>query len=560
MSEKIKHLNGFITTNNGSDGILHKQGLLFNNKFDEPTYVSIRIDFFPDIIDKRYITPANVAEQKSLENVLSKTDYNTMPCPLLDMDGDYSTFKYLKDSIGDIHRAKLLEKLIHGLTDLSAFCPYYITSVDGINNLLTVDPKRGTRVKSDTVITLKCMEGLDQRISAIKNMYKKIAWDDVYQRWILPDMMRFFKMYIYITEFRVFHTHNTYAYTNESLPEWAQGVANNISSSSNNKRILRNMFSKKSLEIGKYDDYKFLNSRMPTTVLECSMCEFDISDSFSHLSSLSSSPKNNNLDNLEIKIKVGNIKENSLYGLFGREIHNNTETDAYKNVISLNDIKLSKQNRTFDDDNEKQRLIDEANINYYLRVSKALEDEYVKPDPLPNSLDNINPTIKSTAAPTLEDAHSTYFGRLLKNTAKSALGWAKNHIKDQVINLINKKIVGGSSLYDVRRALQTENIFSMINIFKANAENIKTAYPEVSAATSEKNKKMELELFKEHLNTLSQSTDDSVAKHVADYLITYGNENNLNNLDDYTNALKDLLKDVEVSKATMPVENKKMLL
>lgn len=543
MTEKITYLNGFITKDNTTDGMLHRQGLLFNNKFDEPTYLSIRIDFFPDVIDKTNIRFTEF--NKPLENMLNTLSYNTMPCPLLDDTSDYSTYKYLLENIGDEFRAHLLKKLIHGLADLSAYCPYYITSVDGINNLLTVDPKRGTRVKSDAILTLKCMEGLDQRISAIKNMYKKIAWDDVYQRWILPDMMRFFKMNIYISEFRVFHT------ANKTKSDKGINIINSAKDKVNS--LIDNNSDNNQYDFKKYTDYVFLNMRMPTTVLTCEMCEFDISDSFSHLSSLSSAPKNNNLNDLEIKIKVGNIKEHSIYGLFGAE-KDNSEESSHDNIISLNDVKFSKNFKDIKNDvirnyhHNKEDLINEANINYYLRVNKLINDTEKENK---STFTQINNSLKEI---NLKISGESYFSKLIKNTTKNAFNWIKNEIKDEVVKFINDKMINGSSLNDIRRALKSENIFTMYNIFKTNAMAIKDMYPEVSSAT---NGNLDVEIFKGYLETISKSSatndNDVLMKNLSECLLEYGNEIDAKSIDDYMDVLKDILDSVQISKATSPI-------
>jgi len=43
------------------------------------------------------------------------------------------------------------------------------------------------------------------KIRTLMELYRKAAWDDEYQRWILPENMRQFKMIIYIFERRTFH-------------------------------------------------------------------------------------------------------------------------------------------------------------------------------------------------------------------------------------------------------------------------------------------------------------------------------------------------------------------
>jgi hypothetical protein len=51
---------------------------------------------------------------------------------------------------------------------------------------------------------VECWEGLDLKIRTLMEFYRKAAWDDVYQRWILPENMRQFKMIIYVFERRTF--------------------------------------------------------------------------------------------------------------------------------------------------------------------------------------------------------------------------------------------------------------------------------------------------------------------------------------------------------------------
>ena len=163
------YTNGFLKRTLDPES---KIGLLFDNRYDEPTYLTIRVDFFPEYLAEK--TSPDLSDFYGYtENMLSTMSYNDMPNPLFDFNGDYSTYKYLHDNLGDLNRAELLKILIKGFADLSWRCPYYIKSIDGLNELLNVDPKRGTRVKSDATITLKCEEALDQRITMLKNIYKK---------------------------------------------------------------------------------------------------------------------------------------------------------------------------------------------------------------------------------------------------------------------------------------------------------------------------------------------------------------------------------------------------
>jgi hypothetical protein len=42
------------------------------------------------------------------------------------------------------------------------------------------------------------------KVKTLLQLYRKAAWDDAWQRWILPENMRQFKMIIYVFERRMF--------------------------------------------------------------------------------------------------------------------------------------------------------------------------------------------------------------------------------------------------------------------------------------------------------------------------------------------------------------------
>lgn len=550
-------INRNIYNNNFLDVNSNKNGLLFTNRYDEPTYLTIRVDFFPE-----YLTEKNDPELTDfhgfVENTKLTMTYNDMPNPLFDANGDYSTYKYLRDNLGDVTRAKLLKNLIKGFADLTWKCPYYIKSIEGLDEILNVDPKRGSRIKSDAVITLKFEEGLDQRITMLKNLYKKIAWDDVYQRWILPDMMRFFKMNIYISEFRIFHTPNITKIKNDvkksenKLLEYAQdAIEKNI------KKFDSTVFN-----YFKYIDNINLNRNIPTMCLSCRMCEFDISDTFSHLSELSTYNISDPLTDLEMKIKVGNIIEHSKYNLFGYD-DLNMIGNIFINDTDFVDVSNGKSNYvTYNNDisDESLRIIKDGGvaINYRNRTGIDIE-KYNETDVLKDLRDNAKlnmyqSVLKSAAEYNKYEQDgkgSSYIGRVIKNSSKNALAWVRNKVKDEVFKLMNKDIIKGWSLNDLKSALKSENIFAMYNIFKTNAESIKTQYPEISKAT---NGNIDLDIFKDILKNIasSEATDDNdvVMKNISQNLLDYGDEIGAESIDDYMNALRSIIDRIEYSSAT----------
>ena len=549
-------INRNIYNNNFLDVNSNKNGLLFTNRYDEPTYLTIRVDFFPE-----YLTEKNDPELTDfhgfVENTKLTMTYNDMPNPLFDANGDYSTYKYLRDNLGDVTRANLLKNLIKGFADLTWKCPYYIKSIEGLNEILNVDPKRGSRIKSDAVITLKFEEGLDQRITMLKNLYKKIAWDDVYQRWILPDMMRFFKMNIYISEFRIFHTPDVIKAKNDvkklknKFLEFAEDTLENI----------RNFDSTKFNYI-KYIDNINLNKNIPTMCLSCRMCEFDISDTFSHLSELSTYNISDPLTDLEMKIKVGNIIEHSKYNLFGYD-DLNMIGDIFINDTDFVDVSNGKSNYvTYNNDisDESLRIIKDGGvaINYRNRTGIDIE-KYNETDILKDLRDkaklNMYQSVLKSAAEydkyEQDGKGLSYIGRVIKNSSKNALAWVRNKVDDEVFKLMNKDLIKGWSLNDLKNALKSENIFAMYNIFKTNAESIKTQYPEISKAT---NGNIDLDIFKDILKNIasSEATDnnDVVMKNISQNLLDYGDEIGAESIDDYMNALRSIIDRIEYSSAT----------
>lgn len=289
--------------------------------YDEPTYLTFRVEFI-------------------FENPSGINNLNDMPMPLLNQNDDilvsrenYSTYDYLiEQKEGD--RADLLRAFIQKLKSVQTNYPFYFKSVEGLGNLLKVNPTSGRRVKDgENVLTFKCYEGLDLKITELLNIYRKIAWDDVYQRWMLPDMMRYFQMKIYISEIRNFHTTskapsqtNNYSETGSS----SQSLPNNnswwskVKSLSSTVSKIESIVNKVSSTINSFSPQttaeRFtlinngINSTMPTLCITCKQCEFVIDDTMSYFGTFTSSNKSAT-DDILIKIKVGNIMESQTYPL-----------------------------------------------------------------------------------------------------------------------------------------------------------------------------------------------------------------------------------------------------
>lgn len=362
----------------------------FARAFDEPTYLTFRVEFNFGDTDSEYRNMAynNNGLTENITDSRLDTMYDYLPEPFLepykresknrfmessyrtstyeDEDGNswtendiidaslgktYSTETYLDFSLGDHGRAALLHNFKLALKDIQDNFPYYLTSINGIGSLFKVEHSSGIRLK-DAKIEIECMEGLDLKITQILNMYKKIVWDDVYQRWVLPDMMRFFNMKIYISEIRLFHDFVKGNPNKQELHDFSEkNKRNNLYSTESNwlkkaenglktATALSNTFlgtkshltqainyasSTYDTAKGLYDsisgaiiDINMCNSAfnyvMPTICIDCHMCEFDISSINDHLNSLKSA-KVTDSPRPKITIKVGQAKDTQIYPL-----------------------------------------------------------------------------------------------------------------------------------------------------------------------------------------------------------------------------------------------------
>lgn len=393
VTRKIRSFNGDEMTpakirDYNTNGFLAQESsfvpFFFARMFDEPTYLTFKIEFM-------FNDPENDARNTAYNNsgILSSTKtsvyypimYDNMPEPFLDdyivngeSDGStgkrYSTEAYLDLNLGDHGRAQILHNFKMALKDIEKNFPFYFTSISGIDSLAKVVPEQGIRLK-DCKIELECLEGLDLKITQLLQMYRKIVWDDVYQRWILPDMMRYFGMRIYISEMRLFgsvkkesdlgpkaYTFSNadvrnMTYTKKDADFWTETTRNIVNSANavsqtflGTKSIITKALDYTASTLttidegyqqikGAFNQVQYCNNAineiMPTLCFECHMCEFDIEDTLSHINNLSSSRKGANEVKPKIKIKVGQVREMQSYPLNTSLI--GTESEGYlKNI------------------------------------------------------------------------------------------------------------------------------------------------------------------------------------------------------------------------------------
>ncbi|MBW2998199.1 hypothetical protein KY321_01550, partial [Candidatus Woesearchaeota archaeon] len=268
-----------------------------SNRFDQPTYLSFRLEFAEN--NDSWYNGAGVTWE-------SGVNYDRMPHPLfqpkssledIELRQNYSSVNYLEDA-NEHTRALMLEEFQNKWHSLQRNFQWYFQKIDGIEDLLAIDPKKGIRIPQDKRLTITSLEGVDLRMTHLLNMYRKIAWDDTYQRWVLPDMMRYFTLKIYISEFRTFHIpHDSTGMGGNKLGPYEYPTRYNIDTAG--ELLLET-----------------LDTVIPTWVIKCEMCEFDLEGiNMAHLSSLGVDAEPEQAG-IQFKIKVGKIFEEQYYPIF----------------------------------------------------------------------------------------------------------------------------------------------------------------------------------------------------------------------------------------------------
>ena len=110
---------------------------------------------------------------------------------------------YYLDKMGDTARYNMLVDFIETLSKINSEYPWYFQSVSGLNDAWARDY---SKAKFKKEITITCLESIDLRITALMDLYRKIAFDWKNRRAILPPNLRQFEMSIKVYDMRKFKT------------------------------------------------------------------------------------------------------------------------------------------------------------------------------------------------------------------------------------------------------------------------------------------------------------------------------------------------------------------
>lgn len=479
-----------------------------SKRFDEPTYFSFRL-IFGHNNDDVY----NIANNSAL--------YDTMPHPLFDLGltsvtlpgiprfgslepapsqpiittepNSYSALQYLVES-NEPTRAAMLQEFIQKFNQLQNDFPYYFQAIEGISDLLKIDHKRGQRINNDTILTITCLEGLDLRMSYLMNLYRKIAWDDVYQRWVLPDMMRYFTLKIYLAEFRTFHIAQTSSQPGGGLGDIP--VAGNTLPYPYTAQTQGNL----PMYLSVLDDI------LPTWEITCEMCEFDIANlEYDHINNLNVGDDPNQ-GQVKFGIKVGNIKELQIYPMF---VH------KYLSDRKINGLNRSKEDEISTFENSNNRYLYPISLKIaQAREKQVFDDSHVSGLPF-NEMRNNN-TMFGQGGPGADNNWGSPDDDVQRFSATQPSTWVGNAINFGTAyakNFVNQYIDKGKittipglgvSFNEVKAALETKNVVGALGLIRKGINEVTNQFADAPSSRLDQNIQTD-RVMREFLGTLSRS-------------------------------------------------------
>ena len=291
------------------------QGILNNYNYEDPTYPIFHLKFefvprdskHPDYVSNRLLT-----------------------------SGPESAVQFLY-SVGEPERARMMEKFIEMLKSISEKTPWYFQSVDGLGSLYSqgYPSKFASRGGSEATITIKTLESIDYKIHALKDLYRKAAYDRKFRRWILPINMRRFRMSILIGDFRQLAvTEDNYSINPRQALDALRDI--DVFNGSNIGGKLLGRVNDGALSFVKR--LQWWDNHYSCLLFDCQDCEFDMYNS-SSISNLSHS--NIKAFDSEFTINIGRVLETNTYSLLKYALSDNLLENLLKSSDENGVAKLS---------------------------------------------------------------------------------------------------------------------------------------------------------------------------------------------------------------------------
>jgi hypothetical protein len=301
-------------------------GILNNYNHEDPTYPIFHIKFAfnpPEAKHPDYVTNRLLSDLK---------DETSQVAP-------ESAIKFLYN-VGEPERAIMLRKFNLALKSISEQTPWYFQGISGIEGLFKhayPSEGRGEAGLTDAVIDISTLDSIDFRITALKDLYRKAAYDRKYRRWVLPVNMRRFRMTIMVGDARQLAiTEDNYSINGKQALQALRDI--DIFNASNIGGKLLGKVRDGSLSFVKR--LQWWDNHFSCLVFDCQDCEFDM-NSFSGINSLSHPRLKDTTLAQSLKIKIGRVIESNTYSLLEYSLSDNLIENFLKSENKSDVIKLS---------------------------------------------------------------------------------------------------------------------------------------------------------------------------------------------------------------------------
>jgi hypothetical protein len=300
-------------------------GILNNYNHEDPTYPIFHIKFAfnpPEAKHPDYVTNRLLSDLKDEKSQVAPE----------------SAIKFLYN-VGEPERAIMLRKFNLALKSISEETPWYFQGITGLDSLFkhAYPSERGESVLTDAVIEISTLDSIDFRITALKDLYRKAAYDRKYRRWVLPVNMRRFRMTIMVGDARQLAiTEDNYSINGKQALQALRDI--DIFNASNIGGKLLGKVRDGSLSFVKR--LQWWDNHFSCLVFDCQDCEFDM-NSFSGINSLSHPRLKDTTLSQNLKIKIGRVIESNTYSLLEYSLSDNLIENFLKSENKSDVIKLS---------------------------------------------------------------------------------------------------------------------------------------------------------------------------------------------------------------------------
>ena len=352
---------------------LSKQG-----QYEDPTYLGFKIviDFGTlPINPEDGLPPSPLFRDKSYEFGAGNNFFASNPFGQIQYEyrtqrnvSYYSAVSYLEEREADFRyggggsggkRADMLRQFKISLTDLLTNSPWFIQSINGLDELMKV-PRGGYQTQSEgaspfnpqrtmgKTLTFNTLESMNLRVTAMADLYNQATFDYDFMRELVPRNLRKFTMYIFVSEVRNFFKTSRLIGSSTALTaiddlssllgngnnpgssvaaatdvasqqntNYSNGSSSDLNPASSFNSFVGNVFNQAGLD----NDFSLLKNQQdqsgikPMLVFECKNCEFDFGESTPITSELHAGTASGSAtpETQKFKIHVGRVRMRNQY-------------------------------------------------------------------------------------------------------------------------------------------------------------------------------------------------------------------------------------------------------